>query len=59
LPYLQISRQPLFGILDYQYASGECFIDAMSETTMKTLKRDYVRVNPRPNTETALRWAGD
>lgn len=31
----------------------------MSEAFRKTLKRDYVRVNPLPNAETILRLIGD
>ena len=33
--------------------------NGMSEAFVKTLKRDYVRVNPLPNAETVLNLIGD
>jgi transposase InsO family protein len=34
-------------------------LNGMSEAFVKTLKRDYVRVNPLPDAETVLRLIGD
>ena len=52
-------------ILDHQLGLKPCFTPVaspqsndMSEAFVKTLKRDYVRVNPLPNAETVLNLIG-
>lgn len=49
----QLGLKPCFTPVASPQSNG------MSEAFVKTLKRDYVRVNPLPNAETVLRLIGD
>lgn len=49
----QLGLKPCFTPVASPQSNG------MSEAFVKTLKRDYVRVNPLPDTETVLRLIGD